>query len=248
MQFYPGGSYENHPVQDFTCCMYLYCHVYAVRPPLSDTLLRTSLRINCFLLRTLSITNTLYCRRLSDTGTSPLQTIYYGHLSFLDTSLLQTHSITDTHQRAEKVVSDSPGLVDFAIGLVNSVFNLPDGQVIFFEEFEKQKNCEINSAVQKAFGLVEMTSGLVNVSFSLPVWQTVKVIFFATCSSSMVFITDIFYYGHLSCVKTSLLRTLLWKPLYYGHLSTASTHQLQTSLIWTCLYYRHLSISTANTH
>ena len=35
-------------------------------------------------------------------------------------------------QHAKKVVSDSPGLVDFAIGLVNSVFNLPDGQVIFF--------------------------------------------------------------------------------------------------------------------
>ena len=35
-------------------------------------------------------------------------------------------------QRAKKVVSDSPGLVDFAIRLVNSVFNLPDGQVIFF--------------------------------------------------------------------------------------------------------------------
>ena len=83
-------------------------------------------------------------------------------------------------QRAKKVVSDSPGLVDFAIGLVNSVFNLPDGQVIFFEEFEKQNNCEIKSAVQKAFGLVEMTSGLVNVSFSLPEWQPVKMIFFAT--------------------------------------------------------------------
>ena len=39
-------------------------------------------------------------------------------------------------QRAKKVLSDSPGLVDFAIGLVNSVFNLPDGQVIFYEEFE----------------------------------------------------------------------------------------------------------------
>ena len=39
-------------------------------------------------------------------------------------------------QRAKKVVSDSPGLVDFAIGLVNSVFNLPDGQVMFFEESE----------------------------------------------------------------------------------------------------------------
>ena len=32
--------------------------------------------------------------------------------------------------------ADSPGLLDFAIGLVNSVFNLPNGQVIFFEEFE----------------------------------------------------------------------------------------------------------------
>ena len=39
-------------------------------------------------------------------------------------------------QRAKKVVSDSPGLVDFAIGLVNSIVNLPDGQVRFFEQFE----------------------------------------------------------------------------------------------------------------
>ena len=30
-------------------------------------------------------------------------------------------------RRAKKVVSDSPGLVDFAIRLVNSVLNLPDG-------------------------------------------------------------------------------------------------------------------------
>ena len=37
---------------------------------------------------------------------------------------------------AKKVVSDSPGLVDFAIGRVNSVFNLRGGQVMFFEEFE----------------------------------------------------------------------------------------------------------------
>ena len=32
-----------------------------------------------------------------------------------------------TRQRAKKVVSDSPGLVDFAIRIVNSVSNLPDG-------------------------------------------------------------------------------------------------------------------------
>ena len=55
-------------------------------------------------------------------------------------------------QHAKKVVSNSPGLVNFAIGLVNSVFNLPDGQVMFFEEFELQKNCEINSASQDVFG------------------------------------------------------------------------------------------------
>ena len=46
-------------------------------------------------------------------------------------------------------MSDSPGLVDFAIGLVNSVLNLPDGQVNYFEEFNLQKNCEMNSAHQK---------------------------------------------------------------------------------------------------
>ena len=71
-------------------------------------------------------------------------------------------------QRAKKVVSDSPGLVDFAIGLVNSVINLPDGQVNFFEEFKLQKNCEINLLVKTFLGLVEMIFGLVNFSFSLP--------------------------------------------------------------------------------
>ena len=58
-------------------------------------------------------------------------------------------------------MSDSPGLMDFAIGLVNSVLNLPKGQVKYFEEFNLQKNSEINSAHQKIGGLVEMRFGLV---------------------------------------------------------------------------------------
>ena len=33
-------------------------------------------------------------------------------------------------QRAKKVVSDHPGIVDFAIELVNSVLNCRDGQVL----------------------------------------------------------------------------------------------------------------------
>ena len=45
-------------------------------------------------------------------------------------------------QHAKKVMSDSPGLVDFAIGLVIFVLDLPDGQVLFFwGNFKLQKDC-----------------------------------------------------------------------------------------------------------
>ena len=37
-----------------------------------------------------------------------------------------------SNQRAKKVVSESPGLVDFATGLVISILNLPDEQMKFF--------------------------------------------------------------------------------------------------------------------
>ena len=75
-------------------------------------------------------------------------------------------------------MSDSPGLVDFAIRLVNSIFNLPDGQVMFFEE-SYYRTVKSILLVKKFFGLVKVTSGLVNASFSLPAWQAVKMIFFA---------------------------------------------------------------------
>ena len=58
--------------------------------------------------------------------------------------------------------------MDFAIGLVNSVINLSDGQVKFFEEFKLQKNCEITLLIETFLGLVEMLFGLVNVRLSLP--------------------------------------------------------------------------------
>ena len=63
---------------------------------------------------------------------------------------------------------NSPGLVDFAIGLVNSVINLSDGKVKFFEEFKLQKNCEINLLIKTFLGLAEILFGVVNVSLSLP--------------------------------------------------------------------------------
>ena len=70
--------------------------------------------------------------------------------------------------------------MDFAIGLVNSVINLRDGHVKFFEEFKLLKNCEINLLIKTFLGLVEMMFGLMNVSFSLPEWQALKMTFFAS--------------------------------------------------------------------
>ena len=47
-------------------------------------------------------------------------------------------------QRAKKVVSGSPGLVDFSIGLVIFVLNLPNGQVLFFFFLEFQFQQDFN--------------------------------------------------------------------------------------------------------
>ena len=54
-------------------------------------------------------------------------------------------------QRAKKVVSDSLGLVDFSIGLVIFVLNLPNGQVLFFGGNSNYRRIVINPANQKGF-------------------------------------------------------------------------------------------------
>ena len=68
------------------------------------------------------------------------QTIFHQVIIILNHShnlMLVSLGPKSNHLKLQgKKVSDSPGLVDFAIGLVNSVFNLSDGQVMFFEEFE----------------------------------------------------------------------------------------------------------------
>ena len=82
-------------------------------------------------------------------------------------------------------MSDSPGLVDFAIGVVNSVFNLPDGQVLFLSNSNKGRTVKSILLVKKLLGLIQITSGRVNASFSLRKWQVVKMIFFAPCKKSL---------------------------------------------------------------
>ena len=67
-------------------------------------------------------------------------------LLFTDVSCCSTYLM----QCAKKVVSDSPGIVDFAIALAIFVLNLPDGQVLFFGEIQITEGL-INPANQKGF-------------------------------------------------------------------------------------------------
>ena len=62
-------------------------------------------------------------------------------------------------QRVKKVVSDSAGLVDCAIRLVNTVFNLPNGQVVLLRNSSNRRTVKSILPVKTFLGLVEMTSG-----------------------------------------------------------------------------------------
>ena len=68
-------------------------------------------------------------------------------------------------QHAMKVVSNSPGLVDFNIVLVIFVLNFPNGQVKFVKELKITK--ELLSTLH-IIGLVKITFGLVHANYSLP--------------------------------------------------------------------------------
>ena len=64
----------------------------------------------------------------------------------------KTKENTSTDQRAKEVVSDSPGLVDLAVGAVISVLNLPDGQELFFWEIQITEGLQSILLIKKGFG------------------------------------------------------------------------------------------------
>ena len=82
-------------------------------------------------------------------------------------------------QRAKKGLSDSLGLVDFAIGLVILFLTCPTGKCCFFGKFKLQEDCNQSCKSKRVLGLAEMTCGLVHVSYHLPNWKAVKLTFFA---------------------------------------------------------------------
>ena len=49
--------------------------------------------------------------------------------------------------------------MDFTIGLVNSAFNLPDGQVMFLRNLNNRRTVKSILLVKKFWGLVEMNLG-----------------------------------------------------------------------------------------
>ena len=74
---------------------------------------------------------------------------------------------TDVHcQCAKKVLSDSLGLEDYAIGLVTFALSLPDRQLKFFENSNYRRTVNSNLLIKKLLGLVKVMFGLVNVSCS----------------------------------------------------------------------------------
>ena len=54
-------------------------------------------------------------------------------------------------QRAKTAMSDSPRLVDFAIGLVILVLNLPNRQVLFFRQIQITEGSESILLIKKGF-------------------------------------------------------------------------------------------------
>ena len=80
------------------------------------------------------------------------------------------------NQHVPKVVSNSPGLVDFV--------TCPTGKWSILRNSTYRRTRKSILLIKKFWGLDEMTFGLVNATFSLPKWQAVKMTFFEPCKSN----------------------------------------------------------------
>ena len=83
----------------------------------------------------LSFSSMLFFKKVTMNRFQKKKIILHNILSSSLTIILLINFVSFV-QRAKKVVSDSLGLVDFAIGLVVFVLNLPDGKVLFFGEIQ----------------------------------------------------------------------------------------------------------------
>ena len=92
--------------------------------------------------------------------------ILYQHFHMVLFTTQQALTL-DSVQRAKKVVSDSPGLVDIAIGPVNSVLTCPTGklsEVLRNSNYIRTVLSILLIKLKRFLELVEMNFGLVHAS------------------------------------------------------------------------------------
>jgi len=93
--------------------------------------------------------------------------------------LVAFHMVSWTlYQCAKKVVSDSPGLVDFAMP-GNFVLNLLMGKWNFLRNLNYRKTVKSILLIKMFLEQNQMTFGLVYASLSLPEWAALKMTFLA---------------------------------------------------------------------
>ena len=84
-----------------------------------------------YLCESFRYSGAVLCNSVPETSRQAEPDVILGHFGAVIMISSKANRLT-LKQRAKKVVSDSPGLVDFAIGPVKTVLNLPDGQVKIF--------------------------------------------------------------------------------------------------------------------
>ena len=130
---------------------------------------------------------------------------------------IYTAKKVNRYQHSKKVVSETPGLEDFAIRLVSWLFLTRRWEEKFYWEFKLQKNLQLILLIKMFFGgLTETTFGLIPPRYRLPKCQAVKLTFLA---ASSIF-KESFFDLHHKCNQLNL---------FWSTLGIASS---QTSIIW----------------
>ena len=111
-------------------------------------------------------------------------------------------------QCAKEVVSNSPGLVDFAIGLANSLLN-----------FSAQLASEVFLGIQITEQLLSKSFfGLVHANYSMPEWQTsCKTDFLCTLPHSSNIILFLYFNLHLLKVDFIYVKSDSLVLTFSGH-------------------------------
>ena len=118
---------------------------------------------------------------------------------------------------------DCPGLVDFAIRLVNSVWGT-NGKVKFFGKFKLHKNCNQTCWSKNFFRTTLNDFWSSTATYSLPDWQAITLTFFAPYSGHVGNKTRLETTCNVWAVLWSIFSNHLWLSLKAWLLLTKQIH------------------------